>query len=166
MVGKIEKNIMINHVGVVYLTCLLVKMIRSEGRVINVASMTHKSISEDLINKIINDPKFEKTPSYYTFTSFYSFSKLGSVYHAQDLSEYLLKNNKQIKTCSIHPGMVKTDMLSKSLHGLKWRILLILFSPIEYFITKTAFMGAQTTIHAAYLNHGDLKSGAYFNDCN
>ena len=94
----------------------------------------------------------------------YPLSKLGNVYFTQYLNKYLSEQNLKIKTVSLHPGVIPTNLFNE-FNNIFVKSLLFLFYPIFWFCAKPLQYGAQTTLHACYVDFDKLESGKYYSDC-
>jgi retinol dehydrogenase-12 len=157
----LESIFQINHLSHTFLTALLLDFLSKsdDGRILVLSSEAHKygKIDEKYL-------KFSKEN--FSFWSSYSNSKLANVYMGFALKRYCDSNNLNIKTVIIHPGAVATN-ISKPENKpwyLKLFIYLIMY-PIMYFFFKSNLIGAQTTLHACYLERSKLKDGCYYADC-
>jgi len=163
--GSAENTMKTNHLGPVVLTLMLLDSLKNEGKIINVASVLYKAVSQKEIDSILKDTDFEELRKNYKFGSeAYNYSKLGNVYFTVQLADYLQNKKLDIKTASLHPGYVHTQFHSKT-KSILLTIVIFLFRPIKWFLMKSAKMGAQTTLHLAYMDFIRLNSGAYFADC-
>jgi retinol dehydrogenase-12 len=163
---NIESTIMTNHVGPVSLTAILLDVMNPRGKVINVSSKGHTYPTSKNLSYLYEEYDFSNIRNDYQHLMLYCLSKLGNVYHAKNLAEYFKRNNKEIKTASLHPGLVNTDIFStKRFDRPIVKFCFGLFYPFLWLFSKDVFMGAQTTLHIAYLDYDDLNSGAYFNNC-
>lgn len=59
--------------------------------------------------------------------------------------------------------MVRTELTRYLRPVLK--VLMTLFTPLYYLMTKSAKEGAQTTLHLVYEDESKLKKGEYYADC-
>jgi len=93
----------VNHFGPFYLTFLLFPLLEksTEARIINVSSTAHFQASSSLVD----DPKCDE--SWGSMGSYYK-SKLANVMFASALADRL-KNHKNIKAASLHPGFVDSE---------------------------------------------------------
>ena len=157
---NIETTMMVNHVAVVYLTALLSNHINAEGKVINLSSEVYKLVKQAQIDAISSSGNEEN----FNGNTIYCLSKLGNIYHAMHLDQYFKKMGKRVKTASVHPGLVSSEFLNRYQNVLMKTISLIL-TPIKFIFFKDSKMGAQTTLHVAYLDYNDIPSGAFFNHC-
>lgn len=161
---KIETTIMVNHVGPVYLTSLLLPMINRDGIIINVSSMGHTLVTSERFSEFLKEIEFSESKAKYSPISYYSFSKLCNVLHASALDNYARKSNISFKTASLHPGAVTTDF-QKRFNTLFYKILSYILFPFQFIFFKDSKMGAQTTLHIVYSDYRTLNSAAYFSDC-
>jgi hypothetical protein len=97
--------------------------------------------------------------------SIYSLSKLGNIYHAKQLADYCNKHNIPIKTASLHPGVIYSNFFDEVGSNFCLKICMFLLVPFIWLFTKDTKMGAQTTLHLAYIDYQELHSGDYFLDC-
>ena len=83
--------------------------------IINVSSMAYnipnKKYDETLFNKI---KSLDNQQTYYNSQIYYQQSKLAMVLYAKHLGKEVLKENKNIKIFSLHPGICKTGLFEKS----------------------------------------------------
>lgn len=168
----LEKTMAVNYLAPFYLTHLLYPLLKKvkEARVINVASMGYmfgmKLISKTEAGvKLPEDWFLEQLDSkqYQQFMA-YGKSKLGNVMFTKELSKLNAKKGiNNIKTASLHPGAVRTDIwrtLPTYLRALKY----VLY-PIFYIAWKSEIEGAQTTLAVCLMPFSLLRSGAYYLDC-
>lgn len=162
----IEATFMTNHVGPVCLTGMLLDIINPKGKVINVASRGHKHVTEKYLAYLYQEYDFSNIKADYKHLMLYCLSKLGNVYHAKSLNDFFKRNNKHIKTASLHPGLVNTEIFStkRFSRGIT-KFLFALIYPILWLFAKDVEMGAQTTLHIAFMDYDELNSGDYFNNC-
>ena len=94
-----------NHFGHFYLTYLLFDGVKkaSEGRIINVSSGIHYSSKNDFLE----DMTYEKN---WNNLDAYANSKMFNVLFTVGLNNlFKIKNIENIKTASLHPGIVATN---------------------------------------------------------
>ena len=89
------------------LTNLLLAKIRAskEGRIVNVSSLAH-GIPPGKLN-------FEDLMSEQKYNDWHAYmmSKLANIYFTRQLNEELLNAKvTNVKTCSLHPGLVRTEL--------------------------------------------------------
>jgi retinol dehydrogenase-12 len=163
---NIESTFMTNHVGPVCLTGMLHDIINPKGKVINVSSYGHSRVNNQHLAYLYQEYDFSNIRADYKHLILYCISKLGNVFHAQSLNEFFKRNNKEIKTASLHPGLVNTEIFStKRFSRSIIKCLFVFISPFLWLFAKDVEMGAQTTLHIVYLEYDQLNSGAYYNNC-
>ena len=148
-VDKIEKTFALNHLSYFILTNLLLKykIIKSGGRVVNVASGAHRGVKLDFNN-------LEMTTNYNGWTS-YKKSKLCNILFTKKMSE-LTKKNKITVNC-LHPGFVKTQF-GKNNNGLATLAIKLLMN----FFAISVEEGAETIVFLAIDNSVKNITGKYF----
>lgn len=156
---KIEKTIQTNHLGHFILTSLLIKLIKPNGKIINVSSRGHKRVPLSLLENLERDLEFRNLSDYYVVLRFYGFTKLANIIY----SRFLSKNYKNISSYSLHPGVVYSDIWNNT-EGL-YNFLLNLLKPISFIFMKSEKMGAQTTLFLAYEEKEKLTNGGFYKDC-
>jgi retinol dehydrogenase 12 len=140
-----------NHLGPFLLTRLLLPTLQrsSEARVVNVASVAHLQVRE------IDWTLLERraTPRRSGFRD-YAVTKLMNVIHARELARRLAGTT--VRTCSLHPGGVATNIWRALPGPLQWVLKLFLLSNEE---------GARTPLYCA--TSPDLRdvSGRYYARC-
>jgi retinol dehydrogenase-12 len=165
---NIERTIMTNHIGPVFLTSLLIKFIGPQGKIINVSSRGHKQVGPRDLTYLYagQDSNFSNMENDHRHLMLYCLSKMGNVYHARFLADYFMRNGLQIKTASLHPGFVHTDIFSPyRLATLFKKIVFCMIAPFVWLTSKDVYMGAQTTLHLAYMDFDKMNSGAYYSNC-
>ena len=148
-VDKIEKTFALNHLSYFILTNLLLKykIIKSGGRVVNVASGAHRGVKLDFNN-------LEMTTNYNGWIS-YKKSKLCNILFTKKMSE-LTKKNKITVNC-LHPGFVKTQF-GKNNNGLATLAIKLLMN----FFAISVEEGAETIVFLATDNSVKNITGKYF----
>lgn len=145
-----EMQIGTNHLGPMLLTELLLPSIKRAApgsRIVSLSSYAH------FYGKI-NPKDLNLKGSDYGRMTAYSQSKLANVIYMKNLAKRLVSDD--IKTASVHPGAVATDLLRIRVVGKAVTGMLRPF-------LKSPWLGAQTTLQA--LLDPDLPSGAYYADC-
>jgi retinol dehydrogenase-12 len=160
----IEQTIMVNHIGPVYLTALLIPLINQNGLIVNLSSLMHTFINQKKFDEMCSITDYSNRASLYSSYQAYSFSKLGNVLHAVHLDNFALKNNLKFKTGSLHPGAVASDFQDRMTTPL-YKVLGLILTPFKLIFFKDTKMGAQTTLHVIYTDYSKLNSGAYYSDC-
>ena len=173
----IELTMAVNHLAPVYLTSLLMDLlVDAEGRqarIINVSSKAHITRKKlfapflkagNLWNTKINTQE-TGSMKYFVMTA-YGLSKLGNVAFTRGLAQLIKKNNWSIKTASLHPGGVNTDI---------WRpmdeipIIKNHFKPLVLalmrFALRTEAEGAATIQHLSLCPFDEIVNGEYYIDC-
>ena len=148
-VDEIEKTFALNHLSYFILTNLLLKykIIKSGGRVVNVASGAHRGVKLDFNN-------LEMTTNYNGWIS-YKKSKLCNILFTKKVSE-LTKKNKITFNC-LHPGFVKTQF-GKNNNGLATLAIKLLMN----FFAISVEEGAETIVFLATDNSVKNITGKYF----
>jgi NAD(P)-dependent dehydrogenase (short-subunit alcohol dehydrogenase family) len=146
------------------LTTLLLDKIKAskEGRIVNLSSGAHKMGKKKLV---FEDLHCEKS---YVPWDAYSASKLSNIYFTRELAKRLEKQGvSHVKTCSLHPGVVRTELGRYMYEGRRCRQIMVytLIGPIFYFCTKTPWQGSQTQLSCCLMPFGELENGKYYSDC-
>ncbi|KAF6352252.1 retinol dehydrogenase 12 [Rhinolophus ferrumequinum] len=145
-----ETHLGVNHLGHFLLTHLLLERLKESApaRVVNLSSVVH------YVGKIrFHDLQGEKR---YSRGFAYCHSKLANVLFTRELAKRL--QGTGVTTYAVHPGIVRSQLVRHSfLLCLLWR----LFSPF----LKSAWEGAQTSLHCALAEGLEPLSGKYFSDC-
>ncbi len=112
-----EMQYQVNHLSVVYLTeALLPLLTKKAGRIITTASNAHKRAK-------FNHSDIDATKRYHPLRS-YMRTKLYNIMYTNYLNQNLLKD-KPVHAYAVHPGLVKTEIGTKSaskLHAFVWRL--------------------------------------------
>lgn len=163
---NIEATMMTNHIGPVCLTALLLNNLNPKGRIINVSSRGHKRVSQKELDYLYAEENFGNIKSAYAFMTMYGLSKLGNIYHAKELTQIFKRNKMEMKAVSLHPGLVNTDIFNLNRFTKFWvKFGMVIINLLLYLVAKDVNMGAQTTLHIAYMDYEDLNSGAYYSNC-
>ena len=72
---------------------------------------------------------------------------------------------KNIKTASLHPGVVRTEFARFEGRSFIFKLIISLIYPFAYAFTKSEQMGAQTQIHLCHVAKDNFKNGEYYADC-
>nr|XP_020032105.1 retinol dehydrogenase 12 isoform X2 [Castor canadensis] len=145
-----ETHLGVNHLGHFLLTYLLLGRLKESApaRVVTLSSVAHHA------GKIrFHDLHGDKR---YCNGFAYCHSKLANVLFTRELAKRL--QGTGVTTYAVHPGIVSSELVRHSfLLCLFWR----LFSPF----IKSAWQGAQTSLHCALAEGLEPLSGKYFSDC-
>jgi len=137
-----------NHVGHFLLTVsLLPVIIRSKGRVVNVASWAQHFSTQPATVDVLLHPRKENFSPF----NLYGNTKLANILFSSELTK-----RRGVPSYSLHPGSIATDLQRQSMVATlagKALALLILKVPVE---------GAQTSLYCSIVP--DLKSG-YYTEC-
>lgn len=142
-----------NHLGHFLLTLLLLDLLKKSApsRIINVSSAGYRLGKLD-----VNDMEGKKCSSN---MDRYGRSKQANILFTIDLASRL--ENSGVTVNSLHPGVVKTDIIpsgSITLEGCFTRGLM-------WLVGKSCEEGAQTTIYLAVHPDVGKTTGKYFSDC-
>jgi retinol dehydrogenase-12 len=164
--NNIESTLQMNTFAPMLLTQELLPLLnKNEGKVINVSSEGHKLSKFDAQKlKLWESLDWDYNKSSYSLLSQYCYSKLGNIYFTQYLQEYIFQKRLDVTTYSLHPGTIMTNMASDPAY-FKIRLLIYLFYPLIWLVTKSVNKGAQTTLHLCYEDKKMLKSGEYYSNC-
>lgn len=127
-----EKQFGVNHLGHFLLTNLLLPNMNEQARIVNVSSLSHVGAK---IN--FEDISYEKS---YTPWVAYGQSKLANIYFTKELANRLPET---IKTVSLHPGVVRTELGRYMLdQSPAQKMLMNVGAPVFGIITKDPESGA------------------------
>ena len=157
----LESTFQINHISHTYLTALLLDSLSKseDGRIIILSSDAHKFAK-------IDENYFKFSKEKFSFWNSYANSKLANIFLGFALKSFCEEKNLDIKTVSVHPGAVATE-ISKPENKpwyMRWFIYCLVY-PIMFFFFKSNLIGAQTTLHTCYLERSKLVDGGYYSDC-
>jgi NAD(P)-dependent dehydrogenase (short-subunit alcohol dehydrogenase family) len=150
-----------NHLGHFVLVNRIAPLIRSGGRLVNLASAGHRFSNVDL-----QDPNFERTP-YEPFVA-YGRSKTANILFAVAFDRR--HRARGVRAAAVHPGGIQTELLrhmdQSSLHGMVEQMNKQLADegqpPFQY---KTIPQGAATSVWAAIVAAPDEVGGRYCENC-
>ncbi len=151
-----ESQLGTNHLGHFLLTLLLEKRLKQSkaARVVTVSSDLHRrGTGASVLTTLENDRSFQSRK--YSPFGQYGDSKLANVLFARGLAKRLPEN---VKTFSLHPGVIPTNLSRSMFGGAVFRVVGKLFM-------KSVEQGAATTIYAASAPELADKSGSYLSDC-
>lgn len=157
----VEMTMAVNHLAPAYLTHLLLPMLEKtdESRVINVSSMAHALKQPDVADFFLQRYHADK----YDAFACYAQSKLANVLFTKGLKNYLEKKQSTVKTASLHPGAVATELF-RDIPYIGPYVTKI-FYPFMWLAMKTEKEGSQTTLTTLLIPHHQLRNGAYYKDC-
>ncbi|MGH2891078.1 MAG: SDR family NAD(P)-dependent oxidoreductase [Solirubrobacteraceae bacterium] len=137
-----------NHVGPFLLTSLLIDRLRASApaRVVNIASDAHMG-AKGIDWEAVRCPTRTRTAF-----SEYGISKLANVLHAQELARRLA--DAHVSACSLHPGVVASDIWRRVPWPIRPLIKLRMLSPEQ---------GARTPLHCA--TAPEIAPGGYYENC-
>jgi retinol dehydrogenase-12 len=160
----LETTLQVNTFSPMILTQGLIDIIhRSNGRVINVSALVHEKMTNTALYSNLHPEEYYYGEKNYSGIWQYGLSKLGNVYFTRYLHRYIEKNNLNIKTASLHPGVIITE-LSREYKGILMGLFRLVAFPFIWLIFKTPRMGAETTLHLCYTPDEEFKSGQYYSD--
>jgi NAD(P)-dependent dehydrogenase (short-subunit alcohol dehydrogenase family) len=151
-IDGIEMTFALNHLGYFLLTELLLERLQQSGpaRIVNVASMAHRSAS-----KGIDFDDIEGKKNYAPFGA-YGQSKLANILFTRELAKRLQGSNVTVNC--LHPGFVATRFAHAN---TIYNIAMFLMRPFQRSIAK----GSQTSIYLCASPEVANVSGEYFSDC-
>jgi NAD(P)-dependent dehydrogenase (short-subunit alcohol dehydrogenase family) len=103
-VENIEHTFMFNYLGHLVLTHMLIPYMNDYGRIINMSSVIHYTITQEQFNSFINDYEFKQLEQSYNIFFTYSMAKMANYMHAKHLNDYFISHNMKIKATTVHPG--------------------------------------------------------------
>ena len=125
----LELQVGTNHFGHFYLTYNLIDMLlkTNQSRVVNVSSMAHRRAGK------IDFDNFNSQKDYNRFT-IYGYSKLANVFFTRCLA----KKYPTIKSVSLHPGVVNTELARYLVSDTTKYLLFPLFFVLSFFLKSSA----------------------------
>ena len=166
----IEMTVGVNYLSLAYLSSLMLLTISKsdDGRIIMVSSRGYKDYPLLHDKSEIYDDFLVENMTSETFGRFKTYlrSKLGQVYFCQSLAKLLESSGiTNIKTASVHPGVVRSEIWNRDMIPGSLSKLGIIFTPFLWLLLKSENEGAQTTLHTCLCPPSMLNNGAYYNDC-
>lgn len=161
-----ERTFQSNHLGHFVLTAKMMDKLAPDARVINVSSAAYQ-----IANKGMNFANLEGEEDYGAWSS-YGQSKLANILFTKELQHRADKAGRPIKTYTLHPGVVQTDLARNMMGAEKWESTKkngakgwdsVVLSTISKFI-KTVEDGASTQIYLAASDDLPQDGGEYFVD--
>lgn len=168
--GGVEATQSTNNLGPTYLTHHLLPLLEKapEARIINLSSPTQGGAFKDVPEDKIKDTMTEVFGNNYKNVNFNSWGWYGEVKLAHLLTTKALaakfeKSRPKIKTCSVHPGFVFTDFMSKC---EPWQKKLVdQLSFLIWLGFKNEVDGCQTTLACTMMPFEKLQNGGYYHNC-
>mmetsp|Transcript_7400 Transcript_7400/g.11262 ORF Transcript_7400/g.11262 Transcript_7400/m.11262 type:complete len:381 (-) Transcript_7400:69-1211(-) len=144
-----------NHVGHHMLTRLLLPYIRKDGRIVTVASTAHTFGQLDFANLNYDQEKSERG---YSAWNAYGQSKLANVLFAKGLDEKLKEAGSEIKSVSLHPGVIGTNL---------WRYTPKWTRPLLNAVVtdRNIKQGAASNVFCCLVESSEFQGGEYVVDC-
>jgi len=148
----------VNHLGPFLLTILLLnnnlfnEKGKDECRIVNVSSQAHRRAIIDYENNFDHKNIFKN----------YDQSKLANIFFTIELSKKLKEKNRKIITCSLHPGLVATQIFDVPATTLNWFLGELAKIAIKVF-GRTPLDGTQTTLYCVL--NPNIQPGKYYDDC-
>ena len=150
-----------NHLGHFVLVNRIAPLLRTGGRLINLASAGHRFANVDL-----DDPNFERTP--YDPWVAYGRSKTANILFAVAFD--LRHGDRGIRAAAVHPGGIRTE-LGRHMDPAHWQAMVDQINqqlasegkaPFQY---KTIPQGAATSVWAGFIAPADQIGGRYCENC-
>ena len=169
----VELTMTVNHLAGVYLTSLLMDLLVKGGhqaRVVNVSSdgqlLFKKLFKEQLESRDLWQIKIENRKVKYDAQGTYGLTKLCNVIFSRELAELIQSRGWNMKTASLHPGVVYTDAFRNfKSFPMNNAFLRPIFTTLFVFFLKTEAQGAATSLHLALCPFDEIQNGGYYGDC-
>jgi NAD(P)-dependent dehydrogenase (short-subunit alcohol dehydrogenase family) len=150
-----------NHLGHFVLVNRIASLIRSGGRLINLASLGHRYSNVNL-----EDPNFERTP-YEPFVA-YGRSKTANILFAVAFDKR--HRNRGVRSAAVHPGVIHTELArhvdSSAIEKIiEQRNQQLAAEGKEPFRWKTIPQGAATSVWAGVVAPAEEIGGRYCENC-
>jgi len=150
-----------NHLGHFVLVNRIASLIRTGGRLINLASSGHRYSSVDL-----EDPNFERTP-YEPFIA-YGRSKTANILFAVAFDKR--HRDRGVRAAAVHPGGIQTELgrhldpaqMQKVIDQMNQQLAAADKASFQW---KTIPQGAATSVWAAVVAPADEIGGRYCENC-
>ena len=150
-----------NHLGHFVLVNRIAPLLRTGGRLINLASAGHRFANVDL-----EDPNFERTP-YEPFVA-YGRSKTANILFALEFDRR--HRDRGVRAAAVHPGGIHTELarhmdpsrLQQFVDDLAKQAAAAGKGPFQW---KTIPQGAATSVWAALVARADEIGGQYCENC-
>jgi NAD(P)-dependent dehydrogenase (short-subunit alcohol dehydrogenase family) len=150
----IESHFQVNVLSqYIFNTILKPLLIASDqGRIINLSSQLHNNGKFELESITIQPTGMLSGIGLYSNSNLYR--NLLTIRLAKELE------NTKVNVNCLHPGVIKTNLGSKSSNWL-WSAI----TPIFHLFTKPPTEGAKTSLHLALSSEGSQITGKYWSDC-
>lgn len=150
-----------NHLGHFVLVNRIARLIKSGGRLVNVASAGHRISNVDL-----SDPNFETNP-YDPFVG-YGRSKTANILFAVEFDRR--HRIRGVRAAAVHPGVIATElgryMPDGAMEALLGRVQeQRAAAGVPPFEIKSVPQGSATSVWAGVVASADEVGGRYFEDC-
>ncbi len=150
-----------NHLGHFVLINRVASLLRTGGRLVNLASSGHRFSNVDL-----SDPNFERTP-YEPFVA-YGRSKTANILFA--VAFYRRHRGRGVRAAAVHPGGIQTELgrymdagqMENLVNKMNQDLAAEGKPPFEF---KTIPQGAATSVWAAVVASADEVGGKYCENC-
>jgi len=149
-----EKQLGINHIGHHYFTRKLLPSVKPNGRIVTVASTAHTMTKTLEIDDLNYDSRI------YTGWDAYGQTKLANILFAKELQDRLATEGSDIKSVSLHPGVIKTNLWRYTTGGNFFVDTLT-----TLFADRNTDQGAATNVYCCLVNGSELQGGSYYIDC-
>lgn len=146
-----------NHIGHHAFTRLLLPHMEPDGRVVTVASTAHTMGNVD-----VDDLMFTGGRKYSPWGA-YGQSKGANILFAKGLADQLIAAGSSIKSVSLHPGVIRTELWRHGRTNLLGKISTWLLHKL--IINKDIEQGASTSLYAALAPADTISHGAYLDNC-
>ena len=157
----LETQIGTNHLGHFVLVNRIAPLLRSGGRLVNLASSGHRFANVDLA-----DPNFERAP-YDPFVA-YGRSKTANILFAVAFDQR--HRGRGVRAAAVHPGGIHTELgrhidpeqLTVMVKQINQQLATEGKPPFQY---KTVPQGAATSVWAAVVGAAEQIGGQYCENC-
>jgi len=114
-----------------------------------------------------SDLNYANKKANYSGLNEYGFTKLANIYFTNSLAKFFEESKiySNIKSVSLHPGMVNSNFMDAIKVNFFYSIVFFILYPIYWYISRDAFMGAQTTLHLTFMSFNKLTNSAYYDNC-
>ncbi|OYU68941.1 MAG: shikimate dehydrogenase [Alphaproteobacteria bacterium PA2] len=150
-----------NHLGHFVLVNRIARLLKEDGRLVNLASAGHRFSDVDL-----EDPNFDHTP--YSEFGAYGRSKTANVLFAVEFDRR--HRARGVRAAAVHPGGIQTE-LGRHVTPQATQAMIASINAsnqaagAEPFVWKTIPQGAATTVWSGFVADADEVGGKYCEDC-